>query len=202
VTADRITVLGNGIDMEAYAARVAPFRPRRDEVRARFGLEHPTILTMGGRNLAVTLDAADMLGGSAQVLVVGAEPPDPHHPRLVTLGRRSSDEMPGIYAMSDCLAHVPWADRWPHAINEALTAGIPVVASPDTGVPDEVLTGPGCAIVPIRADTIARALEAALQVAAPSDAEVREQIRTPLRPWDVSRMAERFVGAVRHAREV
>jgi glycosyltransferase involved in cell wall biosynthesis len=202
VTADRITVLGNGIDMEAYAARVAPFRPRRDEARARFGLAHPTILTMGGRNLAATLDAADMLEGSAQVLVVGAEPPDPHHPRLVTLGRRSSDEMPGIYAMSDCLAHVPLADRWPHAINEALTAGIPVVASPDTGVPDEVLTGPGCAIVPIRADTIARALEAALQVAATSDAEVREQIRTPLRPWGVNRMAERFVGAVRRAREV
>jgi hypothetical protein len=56
--------------------------------------------------------------------------------------------------------------------------------------------------VPIRADTIARALEAALQVAATSDAEVREQIRTPLRPWEVNRMAERFVGAVRRAREV
>lgn len=200
VAPDRITVLGNGIDMAAYAARVDPLRSQRAAARARFGLAHPTILTMGGRNLAATLAAADMLPGSAQVVVVGSEPTDPHHPRVLTLGRRSSEEMPGVYAICDCLAHVPVADRWPHAINEALTAGLPVVASPHTGVPDEALTGPGCAIVPLRAEAIARALERALQVAATSDAGVREEVRTPLRPWDVDRMSERFVAAVRSAR--
>jgi glycosyltransferase involved in cell wall biosynthesis len=200
VAADRVTVLGNGIDMEAYAARVDRLRSQRQAVRARFGFANRTILTMGGKNLAATLAAADMLSEPAQVAVVGQEPPDPHRARLVTLGRRSSEEMPGIYAMCDCLVHVPFADRWPHAVNEALTAGVPVVASPHTGVPDEALTGPGCAIVPLRTELIARALERALHVAATSDAGVREEIRSPLRPWSVDRMSERFVAALRSAR--
>jgi glycosyltransferase involved in cell wall biosynthesis len=200
VADNRITVLGNGIDIDTYAARIDSLRPQREQMRARFGLTGPTILGVGGKNLDATLEAADALPSPAQMLVVGVEPPDPHHPRVVTMGRRPSEEMPGIYAMSDCLAHVPVADRWPHAINEALTAGLPVVASPNTGVPDEALTGPGCARVPLRVAAIAPALERALGVGAPTDARVRELIRTPLRSWGVDRMAERFVATLRDAR--
>jgi glycosyltransferase involved in cell wall biosynthesis len=200
VADERITVLGNGIDVDAFAARIEPFRPEREQMRARFGLTGPTILSVGGKNLGFTLEAAEALPDPAQVLVVGPEPCDPHHPRIVTIGRRRSDEMPGIYAMSDCLAHVPVVDRWPHAINEALSAGLPVVSSPDTGVPDEVLTGPGCARVPRRVEAVASALQRALRVGAESDADVREQIRAPLRPWGVVRMAERFAATLRSAR--
>jgi glycosyltransferase involved in cell wall biosynthesis len=199
VADDRITVLGNGIDIDAYAARVDPLRPQREQMRARFGLTGPTILSVGGKNLDATLQAADRLPHPTQVLVVGAEPPDPHHPRVVTLGRRPSQEMPGIYAMSDCLAHLPVADRWPHAINEALAAGLPVVASPTTGVPDEVLAGPGCSRVPLRVAAIAPAIDKALSVDAPTDARVRERITTPLRDWGVDRMAQRFVATLREA---
>jgi glycosyltransferase involved in cell wall biosynthesis len=201
VADDRITVLGNGIDMDPYAARVDALRAQRESIRARLGLAAPTILCVGGKNLETTLAAAGALADSAQVVVVGAEPRDPHDPGVVTLGRRPSEEMPAIYAASDCLAHVPVADLWPHAINEALTAGLPVVASPDTGVPHEALTGPGCAIVPPRAEDVSHALEGALRVGAHSDADLRERIRRPLRPWGVDRMAERFVAALRGARE-
>jgi glycosyltransferase involved in cell wall biosynthesis len=117
------------------------------------------------------------------------------------MGRRTSDEMPSLYAMSDCLIHLAFADRWPHAINEALAAGLPVVASPDTGVPDEVLTGPGCARVPRRVDAVVPALDRALRVGLESDAAVRDRITAPLRPWGVDRMAERFVATVRSARD-
>jgi glycosyltransferase involved in cell wall biosynthesis len=201
VAEDRITVLGNGIDIDAFAARVDPLRSRRADMRARFGLTGPTILNVGAKNLATTLAAAEALGHPAQVVVIGAEPEDPHHPRVVTLGRRPSDEMPGIYAMADCLVHLALADRWPHAINEALTAGLPVVASPDTGVPDEVLTGPGCARVVREVEAIAPALERALRAGRENDARVREQITAPLRDWGVDRMAERFVATVRSARD-
>jgi phosphatidylinositol alpha 1,6-mannosyltransferase len=197
---DRITVLGNGIDIDAYAERIEPLRDQREQMRTRFGLTGPTILSVGGKNLDVTLQAADRLQRPTQVLVVGAEPPDPHHPRVVTMGRRPSQEMPGIYAMSDCLAHLPVADRWPHAINEALAAGLPVVASATTGVPDQVLAGPGCSRVPLRVAAIAPAIEKALGVGAPKDARVRDLITTPLRAWGVDRMAERFVSTLRAAR--
>jgi glycosyltransferase involved in cell wall biosynthesis len=200
VADDRITTLGNGIDIDAYAARVEELRPQREQMRARFGLSDPTILSVGGKNLDVTLRAAERMPYRAQVLVVGAEPPDPHHPGVVTMGRRPSQDMPGIYAMSDCLAHLPVADRWPHAINEALAAGVPVVASPTTGVPDQILSGPGCSRVPLQVATIAPAIERALGVGAPTDENVRELITTPLREWGVDRMAQRFVATLRAAR--
>jgi glycosyltransferase involved in cell wall biosynthesis len=170
-------------------------------MRARLGLTGPTILSVGAKNLATTLAAADRLPRGAKVVVVGAEPEDPHHPCVLTMGRRPSHEMPSLYAVSDCLVHLAFADRWPHAINEALTAGLPVVASPDTGVPDDVLTGPGCARVPRTVEAVAPALERALRVGMESDAGVRHRITAPLRPWGVDRMAERFVATLRKARD-
>jgi glycosyltransferase involved in cell wall biosynthesis len=201
VAEDRITVLGNGIDIDAFAARLASVRPRREEMRARFGLTGPTILSVGAKNLGTTLAAADQLPYPAKVVVIGAETEDPNHPRVLTMGRRPSDEMPSLYVMSDCLVHLALADRWPHAINEALTAGLPVVASPDTGVPDDVLTGPGCARVPRTVDAVAPALDRALRVGMESDAGVRDRITAPLRDWGVDRMAERFVATLRSARD-
>ena len=46
----------------------------------------------------------------------------------------------------------------------AISAGAPVVASGRTGVPPDALSGPGCAIVPLKPKPLAAALDAAIRI--------------------------------------
>lgn len=198
VSPGRITVVGNGIDIDVFAKRVDEARRQRSLHRRELGLVGPTVLSVGGKGLDQALPAIDLLGGEAQILVVGAREQQ-SGARLVDIGRRPPGEMPMLYAAAHCLVHTPRADLWPHAINEALSGGLPVVASTRTGVPDAALTGPGCAVVERDPAAIAAALESALGVANVADDALREAVRAPLRPWDVCRMAERVVAAAEQA---
>jgi glycosyltransferase involved in cell wall biosynthesis len=102
--------------------------------------------------------------------------------------------MPSVYAVSDCLAHLPEWDRWPHAINEALSAGLPVVATRFCGVPDEILTGPGSALVDkLSAKSLGGALRTALDVGVAIGDRVRTEHLARLQPWSASAMASRLV---------
>jgi glycosyltransferase involved in cell wall biosynthesis len=187
------TVVGNGIDIGAFARAAEAARAERRALRRRFGLQGQVILSVGGKNVDLVVEAARSLPDTT-VAVAGVEPPAPLPDGVVALGRLRRGEMPGVYVAADCVAH-PVIDRWPHAINEALAAGTPVVASPDTGVPDEMLTGPGCEIVRWDPTALSAAFARSLAVSRETSPAIREAIRKPLERWDVGRMAERFVEA-------
>jgi glycosyltransferase involved in cell wall biosynthesis len=195
IAGDRITVVGNGIDVDGYARKVDDARNRRDQIRERLGLHSPAVLSVGAKNLDLLISALELLDRRVQAVVVGATPSGRAHPAMMELGKRPPQEMPDLYAAADCLAHPTLEDRWPHAINEALSGGIPVVASRLTGVPDSILAGPGCSIVDGDPTAFANGIERALAVSAPSSPEARKAIRDPLRPWAVDRMAERMCDA-------
>jgi glycosyltransferase involved in cell wall biosynthesis len=200
--ADLITVLGNAIDIDEFAARVNEARNDRAAIRARFGFDGKVVASIGGKDFERALAVVDAMDRDVHLAVVGRHPSGRVHEQLVELGRLEADEMPAFYAAVDCVIHTPdWErfDRWPHAINEALSAGIPVVASRRTGIPDGVFSGPGCALVDPRVDAIAPAVKHALEVSSNATEAVREAIRAPLRPWGVDRMAERFVSAAGQA---
>ena len=133
------------------------------------------------------------------LLVVGVGKSRGEHRSEVWLGRLPSARMPAVYVASDCLVHLPTFDYWPHAINEALAAGLPVVATPDTGIPDGMLTGPGCRLVCDDSEVVAEAIRAATAVQAAESLETREAIRASGRPWGVERMAERFIAVAERA---
>lgn len=184
-----ITVLGNGIDVDGFAtavdaARAAPPPTHLD------GLGHGVVLSVGGKGVELVAEAARLVDPPPPVVVAGR---DVDLPGVVGLGRRSPGEMPAIYAAARCVVHLPPYDQWPHAINEALAAGLPVVAAPDNGLPDDVFTGPGSALVEREPHQVAAAIRRALAVAEDTSPERREATRAPLRRWGVPAMAKRFV---------
>lgn len=195
-----ITVVGNGLDIDGYARAVEEARVNRSATRRRLGVTGPVVLSVGGKNLDLVVTCARRHGPPAAVVVAGSERTGRIAPSVVGLGRLEPQEMPAIYGAADCMAHIPLQDHWPHAINEALSGGLPVVASRDTGVPEEVLSGPGCSVVDAEPDVVVAALERAIAVAEATSEEVREAIRAPLRPYDVDRMADRMYRAAEHAR--
>jgi glycosyltransferase involved in cell wall biosynthesis len=193
---DRIAVMGNGIDIDGFRDRVERARETIDRTRSRFGLRDRVVLSVGGKGLALVQEALPLIAGEAQLVVVGTEPRGLAQHGVIELGRLDSREMPALYAVANCIAHPPPFDMWPHAINEALSAGIPVVAAPHSGIPDDVFAGPGCAVVPREAKRLAVALDEALRVGTQPSSDVRAAIRRPLRPWNVSVMADRAVDAL------
>jgi glycosyltransferase involved in cell wall biosynthesis len=186
-----VTVVGNGIDIDGFAARVAESRTRRDVVRDQLGLAGQVILNVGGKGVDLAADAVSRLEGTVCLAVVGRTDPVP---RTRSLGKIAAASMPDVYAAADCLVHLPELDQWPHAINEALAAGLPVVAARGSGVPDDVFAGPRCALVSRTAASVETALIQALEGPPVSEHE-RDAIRAPLRPWDVRQMAGRVLAA-------
>jgi glycosyltransferase involved in cell wall biosynthesis len=197
VNGARITVLGNGIDIDAFSKRTDAARLHRQQIRAELGFDMATILCVGGKNLQLVEQVARRLRTAATIVVVGRDAPSgvERSPFVRQLGHLSPSEMPDIYVAADCLIHVPEFDYWPHAINEALAAGLPVVASRFTGVPDDILSGPGCRIVALDPDAVANAIVEAVQVVASWDERLIEEIRNRLRPWGVDAMAWRIIAA-------
>jgi len=193
---DRITVIGNGIDVEAFAASVERVRERREEIRNRFDLEGPTALSVGGKGIDLALGAMDHSRSACHLLLVGSRARPNRFPGLVDVGQVPAAAMPEFYAAADCLVHPPVFDQWPHAINEALSAGLPVVATSDTGIPREALSGPGCAVVPRDVESLSHAVDDALAQRTAANAAVRGAIRDRIRPWSVSEMAKRWVSAL------
>jgi glycosyltransferase involved in cell wall biosynthesis len=193
-------VLGNGIDAAAFAARVDASRTHRLALRERLGLTGPTILSVGGKGLVHVVRALHLLPDDVQVAVVGQDEIDQVAPNVVNLGRRPSHEMPDIYAASDCVAQLKQPDQWPHAVNEALSAGIPVVAATLSGAPSELFAGPGCAeLATFEPRAVAEALATALSVGTDADASVRAHIARPLQTWSVPAMASRFADGAMQA---
>ena len=190
------TVVGNGIDIDSFRHRVADARARGSDFRADLGAGAGRIvLSVGGKNIAAVLPIIDSLDEDVRLVVAGTERAGAEG-RTIYTGRLDPERMPDLYASATCVVHTPLVDQWPHAINESLSAGLPVVASPWTGVPDSVLTGPGCSLVdPNDPKALRAGLEAALQVGAAADSTVRDAITAPLRDWDVPKMAERVVEA-------
>ena len=59
--------------------------------------------------------------------------------RVVWLGGLPWEEMPSFYASSDIHVHTPYAQGWGMAVNEALAAGLPVIASEGSGAARELI---------------------------------------------------------------
>lgn len=53
-------------------------------------------------------------------------------------GNVPHDTIPALFAEADVFVHPAIMDQWPQVINEAMAAGVPVVASPQSGVSQEL----------------------------------------------------------------
>lgn len=157
VGADKITVLRNGVDLEA-------FRPAdRAAARAKLGLSRPTLISVGhliprkGHDVAVRALARIP---EAELLIAGEGPERNRlevlagelgvHERVHLLGRVPHEELPELYSAADALVLASSREGWANVLLEAMACGTPVVASDVWGTAEVVRDPAAGTLVPER----------------------------------------------------
>jgi glycosyltransferase involved in cell wall biosynthesis len=208
VSPEKVFVAGQAVD----GSRLERVQPSRAE---------PDVLFIGQfkqyKGVGCLLDAFDLLDGSgARLRLVGNGPLDceirrrtAHRSDVEVVGHVPQDRLPGELTRARCLvlpSVTTELDRepWGLVVNEAMHAGLPVVASSAVGAAAGGLVrdGRNGLVVPERDE---RALAVAIRrlVDDPSmAARLGEQARDDVRSFNYRRMAEAFEHAVDHARAV
>ncbi|OFX01700.1 MAG: hypothetical protein A3E78_05070 [Alphaproteobacteria bacterium RIFCSPHIGHO2_12_FULL_63_12] len=165
--AEKITVLGNGVDLSG-------FRPLdRDEIRARMHLQGDVIASVGS---LIPRKGHDVVVGAvasmpqATLLIVGEGEERARLQSLAQklgvaervrfLGQMAHGDLTEIYNAADALALASTHEGWPNVLLEAIACGTPAVAS-DAGGNREVIAAPAAGrIAPARtAEAFAAALK-------------------------------------------
>jgi glycosyltransferase involved in cell wall biosynthesis len=139
VPAERVTVLPN-------PAPAVPDTPSRDDLRARFGFDGPTLVFAGRlalpKSLEVGIEAAKRAGVALAIAGDG-----PERERLEGLGyARFLGPLPRarvleLFRAGDAsLLSSSW-ENFPHSVVESLAAGTPVISTRVGGVPEVVHDG-------------------------------------------------------------
>ncbi|HEX5615213.1 MAG TPA: glycosyltransferase family 4 protein [Acidimicrobiia bacterium] len=179
VPADRVHLLGNGIDLARFdPARVSP--ARRDALRAEWGVDRDAVVVgvvgrlveeKGYREVIATASALATRAPTLTFVVVGPEEPDKSDgldtslvarardlPNVRVLGLRS--DVDELYTAFDVYALASYREGFPRSAMEAAAMGLPIVATDIRGcrqVVDRDRTG---ILVPPRdAPALAAALE-------------------------------------------
>lgn len=173
---ERVRVMPNRVDVAEFAASDGP---QEAATRARYGIppDVPAVVVVGRLDpekdpLTVVRAVARLGRPDTHLLFVGdgtvrAAVEDEARRaglgrRLVVTGFRPRREIPSLLHLADCSVMASRHEGFPHALIEAVAAGVPVVAS-DVPQLDEVLAGTGAARFPVGdADALAARLAAVL----------------------------------------
>lgn len=145
ISAERITVLRNGVDLEL-------FRPGdREAIRAKLQIDGPTLLSVGHlierKGHDITISALARLQG--YTLLIAGEGPERTRleelardlcveDRVKFLGSVPHEHLPDYYAAADALVLASSREGWPNVLLESMACGTPVVASAVWGNPEVV----------------------------------------------------------------
>lgn len=140
------------VDVDLFARRAAEARPRRNEIRAKLGISQDKVLYLFVGKLLKRKRPQDLLAAlkrlrattsNVAVAFVGegerranleAQIAGSDFGNAYLLGFRNQDELPDLYAMADVFALTSSFDPKPLVANEAMSCGLPVIASDRTGV--------------------------------------------------------------------
>lgn len=139
-------VIPNGVDIDLFSPR--------DRGEARRSLAVPddayvlVFSAAGGRanawkdygTLQAALASLDAGGRTNVLLVVGEDGPPEHAGSFVVapVGALGRDRVPAVLAAADVYVHPAAADTFPLAVLEALSMGLPVVATAVGGIPEQI----------------------------------------------------------------
>ena len=157
VDAGKITVLRNGVDLEA-------FRPAdRAAARAKLGLRRTTLVSVGhliprkGHDIALRALARIP---EAELLIAGEGPERSRlealavqlgvHERTRLLGRVSHGHLPELYSAADALVLASSREGWANVLLDSMACGTPVVASDVWGTGEVVRDAAAGTLVPER----------------------------------------------------
>ena len=193
---DKVRLVDNGVDTSRFlVSEGATTDPRRVPRILYVGLLTPR------KGVLDLIEASRLLheqGLQHELLLLGGTPdegPAAAEPVLVAaerhatlLGTRRPEEMPAAYAAADIFCLPSWWEAMPLSVLEAMSAGLPVVASAVGDVPRLVADGKTGFVVPKQAPAqLADALRRLLE-----DSSLRHQMGAEGR----RRVEERFSSAV------
>jgi glycosyltransferase involved in cell wall biosynthesis len=144
--ADRVTVLPN-------PAPPVPELPPRDELRAHFGIDGPTLVFAGRLTAQKSLDLGIEAARRAGVaLVIAGDGPDREALERLGLARflgpLPRERVLELFRAGDAaLLSSSW-ENFPHTVVEALAVGTPVIATRTGGVAEVVRDGENGLVVP------------------------------------------------------
>jgi glycosyltransferase involved in cell wall biosynthesis len=145
VAGEKITVLRNGVDLAAFAPR------DRDAARASWGVEGPTLLSVGGliprKGHDRTIAALTQLPGWR--LLIAGDGSDRENlaalaqkhgvaDRVRLLGPVPHADLATLYSAADFSVLASSREGWANVLLESMACGTPVVASPIPGNPEVV----------------------------------------------------------------
>ena len=163
VPPSRLRVVPNGIDLARFDALAKnepnpPLPPTRPGAVRLATVASMHLPDKGHDDLLEAAQALEARGLRADWLLVGEGALLPTYQARARalglgdsihfLGRRA--DVPAVLARVDLVVHPSWAEGFPNAVLEAMTAGRPVVATRVGGIPEVVLDGETGRLVPPR----------------------------------------------------
>ena len=218
ITSDRLVEAPHCVDNRFFQAQAAALRPRRHDLRPRFGVtdDAPVILFSG--KLIAKKQPLALLEAFARVrrerpcwlLLAGEGSERPaveervkRHglPGVRLAGFLNQSELPAAYAAADLLV-LPsgWDETWGLVVNEALNFGLPVVVSDKVGCAEDLVRPGWNGFVVGHADTAALARAIGALVADPAArVAMGARGRALVDRYSVERCADGIIEACRRA---
>lgn len=144
---DRIHILPNTIDVDAYSRAARQVRTDASEIRRDRDLPERYLLFVGrlveAKGVSDLLAAHAALGPDAPQLLVAGEGPlrtlldDARNVRL--LGFQDTARLIELYALAQSLVVPSHDEPWGVVVNEALACGTPVIASSAVGAAEDLI---------------------------------------------------------------
>ncbi|MGA9345411.1 MAG: glycosyltransferase family 4 protein [Nocardioidaceae bacterium] len=167
IGADKVRLIDNGVDCGRYSDPEPPHEPPRV---LYVGLLTPRkgVLDLIEASRMLQADGMEhelrLLGGTPDEGPAAAEPVIAAAEGVATLlGTRPPEEMPAAYAEADIFCLPSWWEAMPLSVLEAMTAGLPIVAS-DVGDVSRLVSEDCGYVVPVKSpDRIADALRKLLE---------------------------------------
>ncbi len=204
ISHDAISLGYDVVDNEYFAGKAAASQPPA-------GIETPYFLAsnrfIARKNLSMLLGAYDDYRLRAEqpwpLVMLGDGPlrgqlESEAGEGVVFAGFRQIDEIPGYYAHAGAFVHPASVDQWALVINEAMAAGLPVVASTGAGATHD-LVRPGENGFRFSPEDRAGLTSALLSMASSDRGQMSRRSRAIIAEWDPDLFASSMLTAARKA---
>ncbi len=217
---DKIALGYNAVDNAHFAAGAADARAKADDLRAEHGLPARYLLAsarfIAKKNLpalvaahaAVTAEnpetpALVILGdGGERPKVEAARNAHPNPDAVSLLGFKGYDDLPTLYGLAEAFLHVSTVEQWGLVVNEAMSAGTPVIVSDKCGVArTAVRDGISGLITGTDPDDIAAALKRFLALSQDDRTKMGQHAAADIAAWGPSRFGAGLREAAEHAQK-
>lgn len=200
------------VDGDHFRALARDFKPRRGELRARYGVPEGAICVAYVGRLSPEKNVAELVRGVARtpgqhLLIVGSGPEEGALRALAAellpgrhcfAGFLNQDRIGEAYAAADVCALSSRFEAWGLVCNEAMSFGLPIVVSDQVGAaPDLVVPGETGFVYPIGdVDALARALIDARKMLENKPSLVARAVAAKVDAYSIEAMAKGLMEAL------